>query len=188
MFRLSCVNVMMGSTLLVLAGCESSSEKKTSGEQVSSHPSAALPAGLILTAAPADAQNVIEAKKKAKTGDDIVVRGKIGGQVKPFVEGRAVFQLVDSSLPTCNMTPGDTCETPWDYCCEPKDQIAAKSMTVQVVGEDGKPLKIDLNGHDELKPMARVVVRGKVAERPDEKTLTLQAKGIFVDTTSAKGS
>jgi hypothetical protein len=155
---------------------------------VASQPSAGLPAGLILAAAPADARNVVDAKKEAKAGEEIVVQGKIGGQVKPFVEGRAIFQLVDSSLPTCSMNPGDNCETPWDYCCEPKDQIAAKSITVQVVGDDGKPLKVDLNGQGGLKPMAKVVVRGKVGERPDERTLTVRAEGIFVDTSSPKGS
>lgn len=182
MFRTAILTVLLSSSLLPLAGCEDSADKRTSGGQAVSQTSAALPIGVILTAAPADPQNVVEARSKAKAGDEIVVQGRIGGQVRPFVEGRAMFQLVDLSLPTCNMTPGDTCETPWDYCCEPKDQLAAKSVTIQIVGDNGKLLAVDLNGQHGLKPMARVIVRGTVDRKSDEKAIVIQANGIYVDT------
>lgn len=182
MFRIAILTVLLSSSLVPLAGCENSSDKRTSGGQEVSQPSAALPSGVILTSAPADPQNVVEARSTAKAGDEIVVQGRIGGQVRPFVEGRAMFQLVDLSLPTCNMTPGDTCETPWDYCCEPKDQLAAKSVTIQIVGNNGKLLAVDLNGQHGLKPMARVIIRGTVDRKSDEKAMVIQAKGIYVDT------
>jgi hypothetical protein len=188
MFRKTCLAASLIASAILLVGCEGSSDKKPAEKASATAPSAMLPSGLILTTAPADAQNVVEAKQKAKTGDEIVVRGRIGGSKQPFVEGRAIFQLVDVSLPTCDENPGDTCPTPWDYCCEPVDVKVAKSLTVQVVGEDGKPLKIDLNGQGGLKPSAHVVIKGKVAERPDEKTMTVRAEGVYVQPAGSKGS
>ena len=165
---------------VLVTGCEQSDQAR-SGAPVTTQPSAALPSGLILAEAPKQPLEVVAAKREAKVGDDVVVRGRIGGREEPFVEGRAIFQLVDSSLPTCSENPGDGCKTPWDYCCEPKDQITAKSVTVQVVGPDGKPLHTSLKGQGGLVPMAKVIIRGKVEQKPDENTMTVRAEGIYVE-------
>ncbi len=57
-------------------------------------------------------------RKMPKTQQDVVVVGRIGGRVNPWVKGTAAFPIVDRSLKPCNEIEGDTCETPWDYCCE----------------------------------------------------------------------
>lgn len=164
---------------VLATGCKQSDQPESS-TPAATQPAAALPAGLILAEAPPQPLEVVAAKKK-EVGDEVVVRGRIGGREEPFVEGRAIFQLVDSSLPTCSENPGDGCKTPWDYCCEPKAVITAKSLTVQVVGPDGKPLQASLKGQGGLVPMARVIIRGKVEQKPDEKTMTVRADGIYVE-------
>src|SRR5687767_13723238 len=81
--------------------------------------SAGLPAGLMLTAAPAGAKDVVAVKSEAKEGDAVVVRGAIGGRVKTFVSGFAMFTIGDmKALTSCNNRPDDPCETPWDFCCD----------------------------------------------------------------------
>ncbi len=164
----------------VLAGCGQSSSPSSTA---SAGPRAGtLPPSLILTQAPADALDVVAAKKKAQPGETVVVRGRIGGRAHPFVENRGIFVLVDAGLPTCADNPGDGCKTPWDYCCEPPDHLAARSLTVQIPGPDGKkPLQADVQGQAGLAPMATVVIRGEVAEKPDEKTMILRATGIYVE-------
>src|SRR5262245_464519 len=103
MFRKTFIIVSVGIAALAISGCEKSSAPKTETHSAASEPAGPpLPAGMVLTAAPADARNVVEAKDKAKAGDEVIVQGVIGGRVQPFVEERAIFQLVDTSLPMCN--------------------------------------------------------------------------------------
>lgn len=174
------VAAVLGCTCLLLTGAGCDSRQKPTAHSTGSQSTTTMPADLILTQAPEGAVDVVAAKQSAQPGDLVVVRGKIGGRKDPFVEGRAIFQLVDASLPTCADNPGDGCPTPWDYCCEPKDQVAAKSTTVQVTGTDGKPLALNLNASGGFKPMATVIVRGKVAARPNESTMIVNADGIYV--------
>src|SRR5690348_16160813 len=84
-----------------------------------------LPAGLILKEAPAGAKDVSVLKKDAKEGDEVVIRGQVGGDEKPFVNKRAIMRIVDMKLPACNAKPGDSCKTPWDFCCETPEAIKA---------------------------------------------------------------
>src|SRR4029078_4558473 len=72
----------------------------------------------IVTEEPKDAQTVLDTREKAKDKDDVVVVGRIGGRKNPWVKGAAAFSIVDPSLKACNERPGDTCHTPWDYCCQ----------------------------------------------------------------------
>ena len=51
-----------------------------------------------LAAEPAGAKGVIDVRKDAKDGDEVVVVGRVGGAAKPFTEGRATFLIVDPSL------------------------------------------------------------------------------------------
>lgn len=142
--------------------------------------SAALPAGLFLSAAPEGARDVKDAKASVKRGEKIVLVGRIGGSKAPFVDGRAVFTLVDQRLKACGEgTPDDDCKTPWDFCCEPRSEITANTATVQVAGADGQPLKAGLDGVGGLKPLARVVVSGTVAGA-DGSVLLINADGLHV--------
>src|SRR5688500_3116572 len=102
--------------LVVVAGCDR-------GDTVSKNPestaaAATLPAGMIVATAPADAKGVIELKGSAKDGDEVVMRGVVGGSEDPVAANQAIVTLVDTSVTTCDKMEGDTCKTPWDACCE----------------------------------------------------------------------
>ena len=143
-------------------------------------PSAELTA--ILAAPPAaEAKAIHVVRTTAKPGDEITVSGRIMGSAKPFVEGRAVFILGDPELLTpCNENPGDNCETPWDNCCDTKEEKKAGTATVQVAGADGKVLKEGLEGVGGLVNLATVTVTGKVAEGSSADLLLVNATAIQV--------
>lgn len=169
----------VGVGALILAGCD---KPAANGKSQTPAPAAtvSIPASLFASEAPADARNVADLKKSAESGQEIVVAGRIGGSVAPFVDGRAVFTLADSNMKACDeMKMSDACKTPWDYCCEPRENIVANTMTIQVVDGEGRPLKASLNGHDKLAPGARVIVKGKVAQKQDQ-TLVVNADSIYV--------
>ena len=161
---------------VLAGGCEDKPVTTSNGPSKAA-PAEALPVGLILTAAPGDAKEVL-ALKGAKAGDEVVLRGKVGGRVEPFVDGRAVFQVVDASIKSCKDLPGDKCETPWDYCCEP--DVNQKSATVQVAGADGKPLRTGLKGVGGLQPLSEVTIKGTVVQAGEAGPLLVNATGIHV--------
>ena len=140
-----------------------------------------LPAALFAAAAPADARNVSDVRETAAEGDTVVIRGRVGGPT-PFVPGRAIMTLADAEkLIACSDRENDPCPDPWDYCCESPDDIAANSVTVQVVGNDGRPLKADLEGAGGIAPLDFVVVTGRVGPRPDPAVLVIDATSIHVE-------
>jgi hypothetical protein len=137
-----------------------------------------IPDGVWLASSPAGAKAVAEVKKSAAAGQEVVLTGRIGGRKDPFVSGRAMFMLSDRSIPSCEETHGPGCATPWDYCCEPKETVLGGTLTVQIVGADGKPLKTGLEGAHGLKPLAEVVVKGKAVGTGSE--MVIDATGIYV--------
>jgi hypothetical protein len=168
----------------LIAGCDERAESPATRSQSASPSQTAavdtLPPGLVLAEAPAGAKDVAAVRKEVKAGDEVVLRGKVGGSLSPIVEGRASFQIVDASLTSCDQMPGDTCKTPWDYCCDDPKEVAAHSASVQVVGADGKPLRAPLAGVGGLKPLSEVTVKGTVAKAGDSGTLVVNATGIYV--------
>ena len=142
---------------------------------------AALPAGLLLTSAPSGATGVADLRKSASDGQRVVVRGVVAGRADPIADNRAILTLLDEAIPTCDRNPADTCETPWDACCEPADVIAANAATVQVVDADGRPIKAGLRGLGNLAPLSRVVVVGTFRPSPDGRAATIDATGIYVE-------
>lgn len=141
--------------------------------------SPSLPAGFMLEKEPAGAKTVEELKGQAKVGDAVVVRGRIGGSMNPFIEKRAVFTLMGAALKACSDDPNDKCKTPWDYCCDTPEAIAKHSATIQVVDAGGAPLRMGLKGVNGLKELSEVVVLGTVKEAK-EKVLIINATGLFV--------
>ena len=123
--------------------------------------------------------------KDKKAGDTALVVGLIGGKFEPFAKNRAVFQLIDSSLKPCDIS-ADGCPAPWDYCCETPEQIMASSMTIQVVGTDGRPLPLGLEGKDGLEPLTTLVVSGKVQQSSDG-VFVLDAEKIMISKASPIG-
>lgn len=106
----------------------------------------------------AGAKSVTEAKSSAKVGDEVVLRGRIGGHAEPILSGQALFTLVATEL---SYDAGK--DKAWTY---PGIDVATVSMhacTVQFADKEGKPLAMELQGRHRLAPGAEVVVRGKVA-------------------------
>ncbi|HEY8502982.1 MAG TPA: hypothetical protein VIL46_00270 [Gemmataceae bacterium] len=145
-------------------------------------PSAPAPAAgdasaYLLDAEPAGAKGVVDARADAKDGEEVVVVGRIGGDVNPWVDGRAAFSIVDLSAQACSDIPGDNCPTPWDYCCEA--DLPQKRLLVKVVDPQGELLRQGAKEAFGLKELQTVVVRGK-AQRDKEGNLTVLADGLYV--------
>jgi hypothetical protein len=119
-----------------------------------------LPADLFTETSSHDAITLVAARSTVEPGDVVTISGRVGGRAAPFISERAVFTLADESLEFC----GAECGVPWDACCVPSEEIAAKSSTVQVVDAAGNPLRIGLEGRSGLSPASRVTIRGTVAE------------------------
>jgi hypothetical protein len=147
----------------VVIGCD----KQPAAPQTST---ASLPADLFVSTAPAGAIDVAAAKASAD-GQSVVIKGVIAGQKDPIASNRAIMTVADLSLVTCDKMPGDACPTPWDACCEPKDVIVAKTLSVQVVGSDGQPIKTGLSGAGGLAPNKQVVIAGTLTSAADAKIL-----------------
>jgi hypothetical protein len=148
---------------------------------VSMHvPKAPLPAGFFVEKEPENAKDVSEARKAGtiKAGDEVVLRGRVGGSKEPFVAGRAVFTLMGRALKACNENPDDKCSKPWDYCCETKQDILANAVTVQIVDPKGQVLRTDMKGRRGLKELSEMVVVGKVASA-DGKAVVVNATAIY---------
>jgi len=165
------------------AGCKKDAEKETA--KPASKPSAtvALPDDLFLDTEPESARSVADVKADEDANGEVVVFGRIGGRREPFVEGSAMFLLADAEMKSCDELHGDACKTPWDYCCEPKDSLLSKTATVQVVDENGKPLRTELKGKHGLEPLKHVVIAGKVSQRGEGGSLVIDAEGIYVKPT-----
>lgn len=157
--------------VLVLVGCGSQS----TDQEPPAAAAVPLPANLFTDTAPDAPLSVAEARRSATEGTSIVLRGRIGGRARPFSEERAIFLLSDLSLPPCT----DGCPAPWDYCCEDPKAIQDGVATIQVVGQDGKPLATGLERIGGLKPMSEVVVAGTV-QRRDDQVLVVNAERIHV--------
>lgn len=132
-----------------------------------------LPADLFVSAAPANAMGVGDARRTAQAGKPIVVRGRIGGVSKPIADKFAVFLISDMELPLCK----DACA---DLCHIPRPQLMANLATVQVVDNTGRPLKVSVQGLNGLRPLAEVIIRGTVA-KVDQNVMIVNARNIFVN-------
>ena len=175
--------VLCGVAMLGLAmwtGCSKGDKSGgTAAKGPPVNPPSAAGAKFILASEPAGAKGVEEVREKAADKEDVVIVGRIGGSSKPFVDGLVAFEIMDLAGVPCNERPGDACETPWDYCCEPADELAANSATVQVMGADGALIKSGLSGVNGLKPLAVVTVAGIVSEAADGNVI-VRAEGIHI--------
>ena len=167
-------------SIALLASCKETSPKNT--KTTAKEPSAALSA--VLAAAPAGEPKAIAAvRASAKPGDEITLSGRIMGNAKPFVDGRAVFILGDPAVLTaCNETPGDDCETPWDACCDSPEDKKRGIATIQIVDAAGRVLKEPVEGVGGLEKLASVTVTGKVAEGSSPDLLMVNATAIRATT------
>ena len=153
---------------LLLAGCGNASPEQAGNERPQ----------WMLAAAPDGAVSVTEAKASAQEGDAIVLRARIGGRGQPIAADSPAFVVMDLAIPHCGEIEGDTCPTPWDYCCETPKTIAANSATIIVVAEDGSTLNAQAGG---LAALDEIVVVGTVGPRPSPEVLTVRATGIYAE-------
>jgi len=128
-----------------------------------------------LTIEPIGALEVLDAKDQAQDGKPIVVVGRLGGGVNPWVDGRAAFLIVDTRIiPSCE--EGGVCKANCPDCA--KEMMAASTM-VKFVGDDGKVLPVDARTLLGVKEQETVVIEG-VAARDKTGNVSIAAHGIFV--------
>ncbi len=132
----------------------------------------------VLSDEPAEAKGIINARKTAKDGDTVVVVGRIGGSTNPWIENRAAFNIVDSSLKACSDIAGDSCPVPWDYCCE-THKLPTSTALVKIVDDQGKLVEEDARSLLGVKELTTVVLQGK-AQRDPSGNLTILADSVFI--------
>jgi hypothetical protein len=132
---------------------------------------------LLLEKEPKGAVDVLALRKDVKDKQDVVVIGRIGGRKNPWVKGAAVFPIVDRSLKPCNEIEGDTCPTPWDYCCAVN--VPKATVLVMFVDEKGKVVKKDPRELLHVKELQTVVVQGK-AKRDKAGNVTILASKVHI--------
>lgn len=121
---------------------------------------------------PGAALSVDEARKGAPKDGVVVV-----GRVRDLTPGFAAFTLVDVSLDYCGggKDTMDGCPTPWDYCCIPAEDVAAKTIPVAVKEKGDVAAAPAL---PELRRLDLVAVTGRLVK--DEKgDVSLEATGWF---------
>lgn len=165
---------VMGLAIVMMVGCEQAPAPSAKVASVASKAGAQY----LLAAEPAAAKSILQVRDESKNGDEVVLVGRIGGDVNPWVEGRAAFSLVDLSAKACSDIAGDSCPTPWDYCCETDKLVKGKTL-IKLVGDNGQPVATDARELLGVKELDTLVVQGK-AQRDDSGNLTILASKIFV--------
>jgi hypothetical protein len=164
--------------LAVVAGCGDTGKGKPpatdGGPKGDVENAAAVGKMLLLREEPAGAKGVKEVRAGAKTGDDVVVVGRVGGRGEPFTKGRALFLIVDPSL-----KPAMECDCPWDYCEAPKKELQASRATVKFLDAQGETLKAEAREAFGIKELSTVVVKGR-AVRDAAGNLVVVGSGLFV--------
>lgn len=173
---------MIAMAVVAVAGCEREENAgETAVKPTAQKAAAELPDALFVELAPDGARSIAEVKADTEASGRVVVKGRIGGRKNLFVDGAAIFLLADTSMKSCKDRDKDKCATPWDYCCEPPDSLNAKVATVQIVGDDGRPLRVDIQGRDGLEPLATIVVSGEIVRQSGSGALVINAEHIHVE-------
>jgi hypothetical protein len=137
---------------------------------------------ILLKEKPTDPIKISELRTDHKAGENVTFSGQIIGAKEVLIDELAVMIMGDpTKMTTCNLLPGDGCETPWDVCCDDKDVIRGNIVTVQVLDESGKPVKTGLRGLSGIKEMSDVIVTGEIDKSSNEKNMVINATGIFVN-------
>jgi len=169
------VTLVVAGSLVGSFGCQkdASPEAKPAAEK------AAVPADFALATAPKDAVDLASLKTSdVKDGGLVTVRAVVGGSAEPFTANRAVVQVIDPSVTTCDKMPGDSCATPWDACCAQPD-VKAKGGILQVAAADGQPVKGTLQGVAGLAPLKEVLVQGTVRFEGQDRTPVINATHVW---------
>ncbi|MDG2184344.1 MAG: hypothetical protein P8K79_01620 [Mariniblastus sp.] len=172
--------VLIGCLVLIvgiLVGCG-----KTETDTTSKLDNAVNGSSFLLASEPAGVVGVKAARESVQDNDEVVVVGRIGGGLNPWVDERAAFQIVDPSLLACSDDKEEgescSCKTPWDYCCE-TDKLPTAMALVQFSDAGGNVIKQDARSLFNLAELQTVVVKG-TAKRDDAGNLTIIADGLYV--------
>lgn len=169
--KLNSMATLMAAAFIMLIGIAASQSRAADA------PPKSVDKALLLEKAPQRAAEVGAIRKDAKDGQEVVVVGRVGGRVSPWVKNAAAFSIVDRSMKACNERPGDTCPTPWDFCCEA--DLPKFTLLVLVQDADGKLIKKDARELLGLKELDTVFVQGK-AKRDKTGNVTLVASKFYV--------
>ncbi len=162
---------------LLLSACQSDKETTTQTDTNS----ADLLEAFYTEEAPADPAQISEVFSDPTPGREIVLAGEVMGRTQPFIDGRAMVVLGDpTKITPCNRIPGDECPTPWDVCCDDPDVIKTSVATIQLLGEDGRPLKAGLQGYRGITELSYLTVKGTIAEGSNDKNLLVNASAFSV--------
>jgi len=127
---------------------------------------------LALSADPGVALAVAKAKADGPK-DDIIVEGRL----YDITKGYAVMRIMDLKMDYCGeINKEDKCPTPWDYCCDTREDIAAGSLMVEARNASGKPIKTPALPN--LRLLDKVKVKGKLT-KDDHGNFVLLASGMF---------
>lgn len=162
----------LASSLLVLAASCSVEESR-----VPQTPASSVPARFWSGAEPAEARSVSAVHAAAQDGEHVVLVGAVGGAAKVFVDGAAVFTLVDLELRDC-VGDGMGCRTPWDYCCVDPQALRRGTATIEL-REEGRLVPASPRGFHGLDHHSVVVVEGR-AERDPAGNLVVAAERLHV--------
>lgn len=162
---------------LMLIGCDRDNPSGSNGN----NPAASLPDTLFLAVAPSDPIPIPKLKTTSKEGEEVVMRVVIGGRRRPFVDNRAIMTVVDGSMLNHCALPGDSCKTPWDYCCSSLELLKENMASVKIIDSKGRPLKVNFNDSPMLQPSATLVVQGTVAPHSNSQSFVVNASGIYVE-------
>ena len=173
---------------LAVTSCGGGDDEASNNETTSSFAFDTLQS-LLLPKAPEGAITITEARKNPTPGTKVIVSGKVMGNDNPIIQSRALLTLGDPTrLDSCDLKPGDECPTPWDVCCADPDVVRASIATIQVIDENGKPVKAGLRGIGGLQELSKLIVIGEVADGSNANNFLVNATGIHVIASKSAGS
>lgn len=115
----------------------------------------------------------VDTAKANGPADKVIVEGRVCDITKGF----AVMKLMDGKLDYCGeINKEDNCPTPWDYCCDSKDERVAHSLLVEVRDAAGKPLATP--SLPKMRLVDKVKVTGKII-KDEHGNLVLLADGLY---------
>ncbi|MCB9876006.1 MAG: hypothetical protein H6835_00250 [Planctomycetes bacterium] len=166
---MKCSHLLPFVVTALLGACSQDSGDRDAGQPTA--PAAEL-AKFTLTADPGEALGVVAAKHQGEA-EQVVVEGRVHDITKGF----AMLKLMDTGLDYCGqVNKEDNCPTPWDYCCDSKDDRLANSLLVELRGADGRP--IATASLPELRLCDLIKVRGAL-QKDAQGNPVLVASGVF---------
>tara|TARA_B100000902_G_scaffold115198_1_gene116090 strand:- start:384 stop:959 length:576 start_codon:yes stop_codon:yes gene_type:complete len=186
--RISSLALFSSALFLILTSCGGKDDQAENTIVPDSSASSALDS-ILLSEAPEGSVDITKARQNPIPGTKVILSGKVMGNVNPIIQSRALLTLGDpAKITSCDLIPGDDCKTPWDVCCADPDIVNTSIATIQVLDENGQPIKAGLRGIGGLRELSTLIIVGEVAEASNENNFLVNATGIHVATAQAAGN